>query len=175
VRGGLQVEHWCNPRGGSSNHGTMHGNTHVPVSVLLYSTCHICGEPRMQSTLVARASDTIESTAEKGSTIRRRSRIAIQLIEAVDETLEMFFGRKTKSQIYDYLQESGARKGETLENPESFSEGLFNLFGPTSRRIELYIAKNLYKKLEVGFEPSESSTFADYITRLSTIDSQLTR
>ena len=125
--------------------------------------------------MVARASDTIESIAEKGSMIHRRTRIAIHLIEAVDETLEMFFGRKTKSQIYDRLQESGARKGETLDNPESFSKGLFNLFGPTSRLIELHIAKSLYKKLKVSFEPSETSTFVDYVTRLSNVDPQLTR
>lgn len=127
----------------------------------------------MHSTLATRVSGPIETTPDTGLKICQKARVALQLIEMVDETLEMLFGRKTVPQIYAHLEkEFGIRRSGILDNPESFSKGLFDLFGSTSKLIELNIAKKLNKKFDVGSEPDRNFTFANYIIRLSSIDSQ---
>jgi hypothetical protein len=125
----------------------------------------------VHSALAARVSGPIETMRETGLKICQKAKVALQLVETVDETLEMLFGRKAKLQIYSHLEkEFGLRRSEILDNPESFSMGLSNLFGSASKQIELNIARKLNKKLDLVSEPDQNLTFAEYIIELSGID-----
>jgi hypothetical protein len=98
--------------------------------------------------------------------VDQRAKIALKLIQAVDETLEMF-GRKAKSQVYDYLEKNfGLRRDDILDKPETFSKGLRSLFGSASRHIELNIVERVHSKLGISFQRSEKFNFVDYVASL---------
>jgi hypothetical protein len=98
--------------------------------------------------------------------VGQRAKIALKLIQAVDETLEMF-GRKAKSQVYDYLEKNfGLRRDDILDKPETFSKGLRSLFGSASRHIELNIVERVHSKLGISFQRSEKFNFVDYVASL---------
>jgi hypothetical protein len=88
------------------------------------------------------------------------------LVQAIDATLEKF-GDKARTQIYDYLQKRiMLRKDEIPSRPEDFSRGLFDIFGSTSKLIELSIAGSVNAKLGIKFEPKQSFRFAGYVASL---------
>ena len=69
--------------------------------------------------------------------------------------------------MYDYLQKRlMLKRNEIPARPEVFSEGLSTLFGSASKLIEINIVKNLYRRIEVKFEPRENFSFADHIASL---------
>ena len=123
---------------------------------------------RLSLALIKCASASMEAMPQTELIVAQRAKIAPKLIQAVDETLEMF-GRKAKSQVYDYLEKRfGLRRDEILDKPETLSKGLRSLFGSASRLIELNIVKKFNNKLGIGFQPSETFNFVDYITSLET-------
>jgi hypothetical protein len=94
--------------------------------------------------------------------------VCTKLMEAVDETLEML-GRKVKPQIYNHLEKrAGLKREEIPDKPEVFSKGLNDLFGSASKLIERNIAKRLYDKLGLRFEPRENCHIVDYLLTLET-------
>jgi len=99
----------------------------------------------------------------------KNARIALRLIEAVDETLDML-GKQTKTEVYACLERRfGLPKNEIPDKPNVLSDGLSSLFGSASQYLELRILKRFYEKLDTKFEPGGTSTFADHISILQNV------
>jgi len=110
---------------------------------------------------------TSPERSERRPLIQEKARIALRLIEAVDETLTMLFGRKTAPKVYDYLENRfGLRKGDVPDRPEVLSNGLRDLFGSTTTLIELDILKRFSRKLNVEFESKERIDFKEYVIEM---------
>lgn len=121
---------------------------------------------RLSITVGDYGSAPMETGSQKELTIIEKAKIALHLVESVDETLEMLFGRQTKLQICDHLEmRFGLRITEIPDHPETLSNGLFSLFGSTSKQIELYILERFHNKLGIRFEPVENFKFADYFSK----------
>jgi hypothetical protein len=110
----------------------------------------------------------MEISSQAESPIYQMAKIGLKLIQAIDETLEMLFGQKMKPEIYNYLDKRfGLRRGEIVENPETLSTGLFDMFGSASKQIELNIVKRFHNKLGIEFKPRMNFEFADYVREVS--------
>lgn len=97
---------------------------------------------------------------------RRQIEKISSLVQAIDGTLGKF-GDKARTQIYDYLRKRlMLKRNEIPSRPEDFSKGLFDIFGSTSKLIELSIARNVSAKLGVKFEPKEGFSFAGYVASI---------
>ena len=98
----------------------------------------------------------------------RQIGMAAYLLEAIDDTLGML-GHETGDLVYNYLEKRfGLLKDEIPTKPETFSRGLFSLFGSASRHLEVNIVKKFYKRLGLKFEPTEHFNFRNYILELET-------
>ena len=94
----------------------------------------------------------------------RKSEYDRILQKAVDTGLE-FAGRNCRIVIYSFLERKfQTRLDEIPANIESLHKALEGIFGNVSTMIiEKIIARNLYERLGLRFEPRNSWTLVDYV------------
>jgi hypothetical protein len=77
------------------------------------------------------------------------------LLEALDITLSAY-GEKTRSAFYDHFKKAyGISKDEIPERIEEFSRGLEDLFGLSSKNLEIMVMMQLHLKIGVVWECTE--------------------
>jgi len=85
------------------------------------------------------------------------------VLETVDEGLRIL-GEAVKPAIYYHLEtHHKVNREEIPEKLETFHKALEGLFGFGAKPIEKLIAKKLYSKLGLSFEPHEDWTLIDYV------------
>jgi len=122
---------------------------------------------KLSSTLVETTSTDIGTSGETST--HRQIRMELLLSQAIDDTLKML-GLRTSSLVYEYLKKRhGLARDEILDNPETFSKGLSNLFGSASKSIEMRVVGKFFTLLGVKFECLEGFSFTDYIAALKAV------
>lgn len=86
------------------------------------------------------------------------------LFEAIDEGL-LTLGESGKEAIYFHLQNLfSVKRGDVLDRPEIFVEGVRKIFGVGAEVIERSIVKSLYRKLGLKYEEKEGYGFLAYLS-----------
>lgn len=93
------------------------------------------------------------------------------LLEAIDQTLSVL-GEETKSWFFKYLEKAlNVPRGKIPGKIDEFSKALEDLFGPSSRYLEILVIKNLHSIAGVVWEwkPTNSwvapdFTFKEYVS-----------
>jgi hypothetical protein len=86
------------------------------------------------------------------------------LLEAIDKTLSVC-GEETKSMFFKYLEKAlNIPKNKIPGKIDEFSKALEDLFGPSSRYLEILVIKNLHSRAGVVWEwkPSNPWVAADF-------------
>jgi hypothetical protein len=85
------------------------------------------------------------------------------LLEAVDEGL-LVPGEIVRAAIYERLERSyQLKRGEIPEKLETFHLALEDLLGAGGKVMEKFIAKSLYRRLELSFTEHDGWTLVDYV------------
>ena len=85
------------------------------------------------------------------------------LLEAVDCSL-LVLGESVKQAIYHYIERKYRVKREEIpEKLEILQKASEGLLGAGSKVIDKLIAKNLYSRLGLNFEPHDDWTLVEYV------------
>ncbi len=85
------------------------------------------------------------------------------LLEAVDEGF-LALGEVIKPAIYQYVERNCQVKREEIPGKlEAFHKCLEGVMGAAAKVIEKLIARKLYTKLSLSFEPHENWTLVNYV------------
>jgi len=85
------------------------------------------------------------------------------LLEAVNEGV-LALGDVVRPAIYQYAERNCQVKHEEIpEKLEAFHKCLEGILGAATKVIEKLIARKLYTKLNLSFEPHENWTLVDYV------------
>lgn len=89
------------------------------------------------------------------------------LAKVVDHVLKSVFSERFAFSVWTYLEMTTSIEPlDVARNPEAFSAGLRNLFGPAAEDLERLILKCLCQILGVELEMKEGYKFSDYISKL---------
>jgi hypothetical protein len=93
------------------------------------------------------------------------------LLEVIDKTLSVY-GEETKSMFFEYLEKAlNTPRSKIPGQIDEFSKALEDLFGPSSRYLEILVMKNLHSIVGVVWEWKPSNpwvapdfTFKEYVS-----------
>ena len=90
--------------------------------------------------------------------LKKRDEFRDCLITCIEEVLSF------SKVVLNFLElNTPFRKAKILENPETFSYELEELFGHSARGIEDLIVERLYKKINKKYEKDKDKKFEEYI------------
>lgn len=88
--------------------------------------------------------------------------------DSIDETLTDLLGSRTREAVYGYLQrEYSITRNELADYPDQLFTIFERNFGvPAKRVIGRAIARKVYTKLDLKFQPVPHFEFADYMDKV---------
>jgi hypothetical protein len=87
--------------------------------------------------------------------------------ESIDTVLTQLLGKIVTDAIYDYIERNySLTKDELTQNSDKLFLVLGTLFGDKGRRVvSRYMAKHLFRNLDLRFEPVEGFEFLNYVEK----------
>jgi hypothetical protein len=81
-----------------------------------------------------------------------------KLVESIEEVLNF------SQVVLNFLELNTAfKRGEIVNNPVLFSNGLEDLFGDSAKGIERLIVERFYSKIKLKYVRNREKTFSDYV------------